>query len=187
MPAVYRTQINDVLMTALALTLSEWTGRRQVLVELEGHGREEIFDDIDLSRTVGWFTTTAPVLLEVPESGELLASMRAVKQQLVDMARRGLDYGVLRRWGTAELREHLEAMPTASISFNYLGQWDNLAQETGLLWPSERGLEGGQAAAELRKYLIDVNGLVSAGRLQLAWTFSSRLHRPETVVRWAER
>src|SRR5207253_4126027 len=60
-PAAYRTQINDVLLTALGRTLREWTGRRQVLVELEGHGREEIFEDVDLSRTVGWFTTTAPL------------------------------------------------------------------------------------------------------------------------------
>jgi non-ribosomal peptide synthase protein (TIGR01720 family) len=185
MPAVYRTQINDVLLTVLALTLSEWTGRRQVLVELEGHGREEIFDDVDLSRTVGWFTTTAPVLLQVPESREPVASLRAIKQQLGGMARRGLDYGVLRRWGAAELRQQLQAMPTASISFNYLGQWDNLGQETGLLWPSERPLGGGQAGMELRPHLIDVNGMVTGGKLQLEWTYSSQLHQRDTVTRWA--
>jgi non-ribosomal peptide synthase protein (TIGR01720 family) len=183
---VYRTQINDVLLTVLALTLSEWTGRRQVLVELEGHGREEIFDDVDLSRTVGWFTTTAPVLLQVPESGEPVASLRAVKQQLAGMARRGLDYGVLRRWGPQALQEQLQAMPAASISFNYLGQWDNLAQETGLLWPSERPLGGGQAGGELRAHLIDVNGMVTGGRLQMEWTYSSQLHQRDTVARWAK-
>jgi non-ribosomal peptide synthase protein (TIGR01720 family) len=188
-PAVYRTQINDVLLTALALTLSEWTGRPQVLVELEGHGREEIFDDLDLSRTVGWFTTAAPVLLEVPESRDSLASLRVVKRQLLGMARRGLEYGLLRRWGPPALREQLQAMPAAAISFNYLGQWDNLGQGTGtgVLSPSERSLQACQAVAELRTHLIDVTGLVTGGRLHMEWAFSNQLHRRDTVLNWAER
>uniref|UniRef100_UPI003D7503CC condensation domain-containing protein n=1 Tax=Streptomyces sp. YPW6 TaxID=2840373 RepID=UPI003D7503CC len=56
-PAAYRTQINDVLLTALAQTLAAWTGQETVTVALEGHGREELFDDVDVSRTVGWFTS----------------------------------------------------------------------------------------------------------------------------------
>src|SRR5207249_2280145 len=68
-PRAYHTQVNDVLLTALALTLQGWTGRQAVTVDLEGHGREDVFDDVDLSRTVGWFTTLFPVVLE-PESSE---------------------------------------------------------------------------------------------------------------------
>src|SRR2546430_644920 len=76
LPAVYRTQINDVLLTGLGHALAEWTGSRWVQVSLEGHGREELFEGVDLSRTVGWFTTEAPVLLEVAESGDAVASLR---------------------------------------------------------------------------------------------------------------
>ena len=65
-PAVYRTHINDVLLTALAQAYVRWSGQGSLLVDLEGHGREELFDDVDLSRTVGWFTTLYPVLLQVP-------------------------------------------------------------------------------------------------------------------------
>ncbi|MGH3923427.1 MAG: condensation domain-containing protein, partial [Pseudonocardiaceae bacterium] len=64
-PAVYRTRINDVLLAALAWALSRWTGRGRVSIDLEGHGREEILDGVDLSRTVGWFTTIFPVALDV--------------------------------------------------------------------------------------------------------------------------
>ncbi|MGH4004609.1 MAG: amino acid adenylation domain-containing protein, partial [Pseudonocardiaceae bacterium] len=80
-PAVYRTQINDVLLSALGRVLSAWTGRDRVLVTLEGHGREELLDGVDLSRTVGWFTSQFPVALAVPSPdwGEILKS---VKEQL---------------------------------------------------------------------------------------------------------
>ena len=68
-PAVYRTQVNDVLLAALGRVLCRWTGRDRVLVDLEGHGREELFDGVDLSRTVGWFTTMFPVALDAAGRG----------------------------------------------------------------------------------------------------------------------
>src|SRR4030088_1670206 len=65
LPGAYRTQVNEVLLTGLGRALGEGTGSERVLVEVEGHGREEVFEGVDLSRTVGWFTTQGPVLLEV--------------------------------------------------------------------------------------------------------------------------
>ena len=94
-PAVYRTQINDVLLTALLQAYARWSGRRRLLVDLEGHGREELFDDVDLSRTVGWFTTLYPVLLEVPASAGPGQALQAVKGQLRRVPQRGLGYGLL--------------------------------------------------------------------------------------------
>jgi NRPS condensation-like uncharacterized protein len=64
-PAVYKTQINDVLLTALAMGFREWTGREEFYVNLEGHGREDIIEGVDLSRTIGWFTSIFPVLLRL--------------------------------------------------------------------------------------------------------------------------
>jgi amino acid adenylation domain-containing protein/non-ribosomal peptide synthase protein (TIGR01720 family) len=184
-PAVYGTQINDALLTALGMALAEWTGARRVLVELEGHGREELFEDVDLSRTVGWFTTQGPVLLEV--SGELVDSLRSVRRQLRGMATRLLEYGLLRCQGPAEVRDRLAGMPAAEVSFNYLGQWDNLGQEGDLIWPSERSLPAGQAPDEPRPQLLDINAMVVGGRLELEWTYSPGHHRRETVERWAGR
>lgn len=65
-PDTYRTRVNDVLLCALGRVLARWTGHDRVLIGLEGHGREEIFDDVDLSRTVGWFTTMFPLALDLP-------------------------------------------------------------------------------------------------------------------------
>jgi non-ribosomal peptide synthetase component F len=95
-PAAYRTQVNDVLLAALGRVLARWTGRGRVLVDLEGHGREEILDGIDLSRTVGWFTTLFPVALDVPEDPDWGTTLKSVKEQLRAVPRRGIGYGALR-------------------------------------------------------------------------------------------
>src|SRR5205823_10538717 len=80
-PPVYYTQINDVLLTALVQSFRRWTGAGSLLLDLEGHGREELFAEVDLARTVGWFTTLFPVCLELKAEppGEAL---KAVKEQL---------------------------------------------------------------------------------------------------------
>jgi amino acid adenylation domain-containing protein/non-ribosomal peptide synthase protein (TIGR01720 family) len=97
-PATYRTQINEVLLTALVQAFAEWTGEPSLLLDLEAHGREELFSDVDLSRTVGWFTTIFPVFLDL--SGTPFTSpgkaLQAVKEQLRRIPNRGFNYGVLR-------------------------------------------------------------------------------------------
>ena len=95
-PKAFRTQINDALLTALARTIARWTGGHAALIDLEGHGREEIFDDIDLSQTVGWFTSLFPVRLEQPEHAGWLGALKHVKESLRALPQRGLGYGVLR-------------------------------------------------------------------------------------------
>ena len=88
-PGVYRTQVNDVLLAALGAVLAGWTGRERVLVDLEGHGREELFDGVDLSRTVGWFTTIFPVALELTDRRDWGQTLKSVKEQLRAVPGRG--------------------------------------------------------------------------------------------------
>ncbi|TGU73811.1 hypothetical protein EN829_064735, partial [Mesorhizobium sp. M00.F.Ca.ET.186.01.1.1] len=78
-PAAYRTQINDVLLSALTRTITDWTNKRALYVSVEGHGREALVDGVDVSRTVGWFTSLYPVLLETEPDlawGDLLKSIK---------------------------------------------------------------------------------------------------------------
>jgi len=188
LPAVYRTQINDVLLTGLGHVLAEWTGRHRVLVQLEGHGREEVFEGVDLSRTVGWFTTEAPVLLEVSESGDMVASLRAMRGQLRGLGTRLLEYGLLRYLGPTAVRERLRALPQADVTFNYMGQWDNVGSSDGTAPSADDVSAGmGQAPDEVRTHLLDVSAMVVGGRLQVDWIYSRELHRRETVTRSAER
>ncbi|TYR40284.1 hypothetical protein FY004_38815 [Streptomyces parvus] len=169
-PAVYRTQINDVLLTALVQTLATWTRQESVSVALEGHGREELFDDVDVSRTVGWFTSLFPVAL-TPGADRPGEALKAVKEQLRAVPRRGVGYG---------LTHDLTALPTG-LSFNYLGQFDTEGFAT-VNEPSGAA----EAATGRRAHLIEVNAAVSDGRLSVAWTYSAHLHDRATVEGLAE-
>ena len=95
-PEVYHTQINDVLLTALVDALAQWTNQENLLIYLEGHGREELLEGIDLSRTVGWFTSKFPVVLKRGPSAHPGESLKAVKEQLRQIPNRGMGFGVLR-------------------------------------------------------------------------------------------
>ncbi|MGH4018676.1 MAG: non-ribosomal peptide synthase/polyketide synthase, partial [Pseudonocardiaceae bacterium] len=196
-PEVYRTQVNDVLLAALARVLCRWAGRETVLIGLEGHGREEILDGVDLSRTVGWFTTEFPVALTVPSAtapdpagGSSVAwreVLKSVKEQLRVVPQRGLSYGALRYLGApdsaaAALRED----PSPQVSFNYHGQWDVASTEDGLYRAECANVGRDLAPDEPRTYLLDITGAVENGELQLGWMYSDQVHDEATVARLAE-
>ena len=168
------TQINDVLLTALAQALrGAGPAAAVLLVDLEGHGREELFDDVDLSRTVGWFTTLFPVLLEVRASGDPGQALAGGQGAAAADAqpRPGLRAAALPGAGTRRSAEQLRACPQAEVCFNYLGQFDRgLPAEAGVaLAASAVGARADRrrapAGGQRRRY--------GSGRLQLAWTYSA--------------
>ncbi len=177
-PDVYRTQVNDVLLSALGVVVTRWTGDDRVVIGMEGHGREEILDDVDLSRTVGWFTAEFPVRLDLPASRDWGTVLRSVKEQLRAIPNRGLSYGALRH--LAPSGEALAAMPAPAVGFNYHGQWTD-GDSTGLYrgWPGSIGEDIDHD--RVREYLIDVVGMVSDGVLELGWTYSTEVHDEQTV------
>ncbi|HEX2092660.1 MAG TPA: non-ribosomal peptide synthase/polyketide synthase, partial [Longimicrobiaceae bacterium] len=185
-PRAYRTQVNDVLLTALARSLAAWTGSPRVLVELEGHGREELFADVDLSRTVGWFTTLFPVLLDVGEDPSPGAALKHVKERLREVPNRGIGFGALRYLSAdPELRARLAALPRPRVAFNYLGRLDAAGAGFFALAPEAIGP---WASPEGRApHLLAVNAAVEEGRLRIAVSFSEAAHRRETVEGVAER
>ncbi|MGH3749808.1 MAG: condensation domain-containing protein, partial [Micromonosporaceae bacterium] len=183
-PGVYRTQVNDVLLAALGRVLGAWTGRDRVLVDLEGHGREELFDDVDLSRTVGWFTTLFPVALEVSADGDLGGLLKSVKEQLRALPLRGLGYGALRYLTEDGVPGGEVAAP---VSFNYLGQFDQAAAGGGgLVRGLGAGLDSDVDPREIRVHVLDVVGRVERGCLEFSWAYSEQLHRHATVAWLAE-
>jgi len=183
-PAAYRTRIDELLVSALGRVLAGWTGQDRVLLELEGHGREDIFDDVDLSRTVGWFTTLYPCPVEAAWDAGWGAVLKAVKECLRAVPDRGLGYGALRYLGEAELPA---VRPVAA--FNYLGRFD-LAEgepepdELFCSAPSAIGLSrAGHTTGAAR---LDVTAAVTAaGELEFEWTFSPGVHEAHVVTRLA--
>ncbi|MEW1819153.1 condensation domain-containing protein, partial [Streptomyces diastaticus] len=180
--ALYRTQANDVLLTALARALRAWTGHDRVAVTLEGHGREELFDDVDLTRTVGWFTSLHPIALSLPEqtAGEADGgwgdAVKSVKEQLRAIPRRGIGYGALRH-----LTGELAGDPDPRISFNYLGQFGGEAGEGGLLAAALPPAGPEHGLRQERNHLIDVVAAVDGGRFTVTWYYSGAGHPQSTL------
>lgn len=187
-PKAYHTRIDDVLLTALVQAFKQWTGQSFLRLNLEGHGREVPVQAIDLSRTVGWFTSLFPIRLDLgarpADPGEAL---KAIKEQLHRLPQRGFGYGLL-RYLTADQASArlLQAAPEAQVSFNYLGQFDQLAGETVLFRPASLDSGPTRSPRQKRRHLIDINGLLSNGQLQLTFSFSANLHHASTLERLAQ-
>jgi amino acid adenylation domain-containing protein/non-ribosomal peptide synthase protein (TIGR01720 family)/FkbM family methyltransferase len=185
-PKAYNTQINDVLLVALVQAFSKWTGAASLLVDMEGHGRETISDNLDISRTVGWFTSVFPVLLELPEDGEAGEALKSVKEQLRRVPHHGLGYGLLRYLSAdAEVSARLLSMPQAEVSFNYLGKFERDEAKTAILGASRETNAPVHSPRGARRYLLEINGSVSEGRLRFSWSYSANRHTAASVERLA--
>jgi amino acid adenylation domain-containing protein/non-ribosomal peptide synthase protein (TIGR01720 family) len=181
-PRAYGTQINDALLAALAGAGAAWTGGDRILVDLEGHGREDIGEDVDLSRTVGWFTAVFPVELELPREASLADSIRSVKEKLRGVPRKGLGYGALRH---LRADAGLAARPRAEIVFNYLGQFDQVIAGSALLRFAREASGSWHSPHGTRTHAIEVLALVVDGELEIRWIYSRNLHRRATVEQLA--
>ncbi|MEU3026955.1 amino acid adenylation domain-containing protein [Streptomyces incarnatus] len=185
-PAAYRTHINDVLLTALGRVLGDWADG-PVTIALEGHGREELFDDVDLSRTVGWFTTIHPMTLDVT-GDDWGQALKSVKERLRAVPGRGIGYGLLRHLSEPGSAAHaaLAAAPQPEISFNYLGQWDGAAGDNGLVRARLAALGADQAPEQPRPHVIDIVAAIGDGELRIDWIHAPAAHRTTTVRRLAK-
>ncbi|HKV06813.1 MAG TPA: amino acid adenylation domain-containing protein [Thermoanaerobaculia bacterium] len=183
-PQAYNTQINDALLAALALGFQDWTGSSVLRVDLEGHGREEIFAGVDLSRTAGWFTSLYPVLLDLREASGPGGALKAVKELLRQVPQGGLGYGLL-RWSGRHAAS-LAALPPSEVVFNYLGQLDQALAADSPFQPAREPGGPPRSPRRRRSHLLAFNGSVFAGRLGFACTFSRSLHRRATIERLVE-
>lgn len=185
-PAVYNTQMNDVLLAALMQALSSWMGRRTLTIDLEGHGREPLSDAIDLSRTVGWFTTLFPVRLDLSRAFAPGEALKAIKEQLREIPGRGLSYGVLRYLHPDETARKSLQGNAAALVFNYLGQFDQSTADSSLLAFSSLALPGSHSPLNPRTHLLEVNASIHRGQLQMSWAYSQNLYRQATLSHLAE-
>ncbi len=143
----------------------------------KGHGREELFDDVDLSRTVGWFTTLFPVLLDTKSLSQSEDILLVIKEKLRSIPERGIGYGVL-RYMTSKTKLHSY---TAEVKFNYLGQFDQQQTKSSLFNPAPESKGISRCLQGNRSHLIDINGIVTNGQLKLDWTYSKAIHHQQTI------
>jgi amino acid adenylation domain-containing protein/non-ribosomal peptide synthase protein (TIGR01720 family)/FkbM family methyltransferase len=174
-PKAYRAQINDVLLTALVRAFGEWTGEPSLVLWLEGHGREELFADVDLSRTVGWFTTMFPVRLELRGDENPGDALESVKEQLRRVPRHGIGYGLLRylRGRGLSIR--------SDLSFNYLGQFGQDSPEISRYGPASESAGPSMSPGGRRSHQLDFNCMVIGGRLRVLCRYSRNLNHRSTI------
>jgi non-ribosomal peptide synthase protein (TIGR01720 family) len=181
-PASYGTEINDVLLTALVKSLTRWIGIARVSVDLEGHGREDLIEDVNISRTVGWFTSVYPAVLDLGRADGIGDELKTVKEQLRQVPSRGIGYGLLRYLRDDErMKTSLIRVPSAQVSFNYMGQFDQLLVETSIYRPTVESYGLERSPKGNRTHLLDIRGNILHGKLQLDWFYSENLHRPSTI------
>lgn len=183
LPTRHHTQIQDALLTALLQTFRQCGGESSLCLHLEGHGRADLFSELDVSRTVGWFTTLFPVQLVAPDNADPLEVLQAVKTQLQQVPQQGIGYGLLcyLNSDTTTALHH-----PAALRFNYLGQLDRGSQATELfkLASESTGIE--RSLRSPRPYLLDINGFVADGQLQMQWAYSHAVHQAATIQTLAD-
>ncbi|MFF1799002.1 condensation domain-containing protein, partial [Kitasatospora sp. NPDC058263] len=193
LPETYRTQVNDVLLSALGRVLCGWSGQDRVVVDVEGHGREELFSDLDISRTVGWFTTRHPVALAVPAQADWDAVLKQVKEQLRAVPRHGLGHDALDRLGRIGTARGAAAQGrtaqgrTAQVSFNYLGRIAFPDGPDGLYRGTFRPLELDADPLVERPHALEVVGRLDGDALEFSWFYSDQRYLPSTVEALAGR
>ncbi len=177
----YHTEINDILLSALVSVLNSWSGNDQLVVNLEGHGREEIDTAVDVSRTVGWFTNFYPIAFSYTpnmDSGDLIKS---VKEQLRVVPDKGMGYLTLRHLNSSEsLRERL-SKSVGDVNFNYLGQADNIINKSEWFKPAKESVGNTIGEEIVFKSKLEVNCIVINQRLEVSWSYSAYKYKAETI------
>ncbi|MCY9281383.1 lichenysin non-ribosomal peptide synthetase LicA [Bacillus haynesii] len=174
----YSTEMNDILLTALGLALKEWTGQEDFIICLEGHGREDIIDGLNISRTVGWFTSQFPVLIQMGHSEDIGYQIKQIKEELRHIPNKGIGYGIYRYL----TEEGKEAQPIKyDISFNYLGQFTEMT-DSGLFTRSTLP-SGDPLSPETEKpNALDIVGYIENGILTMSIAYHSLEYKESTVV-----
>ena len=165
-------QINDILLSALYVAHTKWTNNTQLFLDLELHGRETCLDTIDSSRTIGWFTSLFPVLLELSEKEcnldadeiDYITCIQSIKKQCEALPDGGIGYGLLKY--SENNKKYQQDYPTPAIMFNYFGQMEASIARNGLFMQSRNVFSNTVSTQNIFPHLIEINMLVHQGKLQ---------------------
>jgi len=179
----YNTEINDILLAGLGLALKKWAGLDKVLITLEGHGREDIIKDIDITRTVGWFTATYPVLLD-SSADDISSLVKATKENLRLIPNKGIGYEILKYLTSPENKKDLGFNLEPEIEFNYLGNFDDDAGQSGITVCDVSAGEDMSPQSEMQHFKLIISSVVRGGNLKVAVEYNRHEYNPDTIKRF---
>ena len=175
-PAVFRTRINEVLLGALFLAVHRQLGSADLWLHLEGHGREDIYGEADLSRTIGWFTSVFPVHLQWPGADDLPNLLRSIREHLRSIPRQGAGFGFLKYGDPSSLQD-----PEVDLVFNYLGRLDQLTAQSDLFKLAPEDVGPWHSPLALRKHLHEIDCFVLQEQFTFIWKYGARHHEARRV------
>lgn len=171
----YKTNVQEILLAALEMALNYYNKKGKVLVNVEAHGREELLNNINITRTVGWFTSMYPIILNTSISN-IPSHIKYIKNMMKEIPNKGFDFNILRfangNKDFAKLAKRLEG----GISFNYLGEMDVKSEMFGLY---DYKL---YSASENRwPYELDINGMIVAQQLSFEIKYNTFKYKEEEI------
>ncbi len=185
LPKKLKVEVKDALLTALVIAINNWTHSEQVLIDIEGHGRENLFENVDTSRTIGWFTTAFPVLFSIDSFADPIATLVSVSTTLSAIPKKGIGYGLLRENRSDNT---LKQQPYSEIGYNFLGQVDT--QKSGnsasLLTQIASNIGEPRGLTGLRTSSLEINARIEKEQLHVDWSYSRNLHKTGTIEKLAE-
>ncbi|MGE5342713.1 MAG: non-ribosomal peptide synthase/polyketide synthase [Candidatus Omnitrophota bacterium] len=178
----FGTESNDILLTALALGIKKTFALNRVWMALEGHGREEILNGIDVSRTVGWFTSVYPVIFNVSYPNHYGRQIKEIKETLRRIPNKGIGYGILTTLTGDENPNASECKWEPQISFNYLGQFDADIAQISSFQIAKESAGNTRCLNDQREYLLDVSGIVNINRFIMSISYHAMHFKAETMA-----
>ncbi|MFZ6009422.1 MAG: amino acid adenylation domain-containing protein [Bacteroidota bacterium] len=182
----YNTEVTDILLSAIGMGIREAFGLDAVSIAMEGHGRENILEDVEISRTVGWFTCIYPVNLNLAHTHNLARHVKEVKEQSRKIPNKGIGYGIWKHLLNRNEPHELSQSQEPPILFNYLGQFDADIKRSGLAMASESvgdTVDGDRK----RKHLLEINSATVEGKLQLSIVYSHQQFNESTIANLLEK
>ncbi|WP_433746030.1 amino acid adenylation domain-containing protein [Paenibacillus amylolyticus] len=175
----YNTDTKDLLLTALGLSIKEWLGVEEFFVDLEGHGREDISDQIDISRTVGWFTSVYPFMIKHQGNNELSYFIKEIKDGIRRVPKNGFGFNILKYINTSLTSSAIKS----DIVFNYLGEFDqNLSRSLTSQYPM-----GDEMGPNLeRSHSIEINCMILNGETILRFTYNKNQFEEQEFTNFSE-
>ncbi|WP_036604236.1 non-ribosomal peptide synthetase [Paenibacillus assamensis] len=181
----YGTEINDLLLSALGIALQQWAGHEQVAISLEGHGREELLDKVNISRTVGWFTSVFPIGLDMGAPNDLSYTIKNVKESLRRVPNKGIGYGILKYLTAVEYKQGMQFELEPEIKFNYLGQFDTDIN-SGVFQVSPLDCGQNESMDGDREVALNIGGLIENGKLRIMIDYNANEFSNSHIAKLAD-
>jgi non-ribosomal peptide synthase protein (TIGR01720 family) len=183
LPKTHQIEVRDGLICALVEALSAWSNNPKIQIDMEGHGREELFDNVDLSRTVGWFTSVFPMNFTCDPTATTTNQIRAAQKTLKQLPRKGIGHGIIKEYVA---NNPIKKLPDSEICFNYLGQTSNMLADNADMVILTQNIGQPRSPRGQRAYLIEVNARLVADKLTIDWFYSDQFHDLSSIQALAQ-